>query len=116
MAGVVDALAAALPEQVRDLDAEALRQQGDALVAELKALHEELEATLDEVPADRRVLITEHDVLASFADRYDFAIIATVIPSGPTSAGVSGGALAALAERKSVVSGTGVSGRVDLDG
>lgn len=97
MAEVVDALAAALPEQVPDLDAEALRQQGDALVAELKALHEELEATLDEVPADRRVLITDHDVLASFADRYDFEIIATVIPSGSTSDGVSGGALAELA-------------------
>src|SRR3546814_4942125 len=94
MAEVVDALAAALPEQVRDLDAEALRRQGDALVAELEALHEELEAMLGEVPADRRVLITDHDVLASFADRYDFEIIATVIPSGSTSDGVSGGALA----------------------
>lgn len=97
MAEVVDALAAALPEQVRDLDAEALRRQGDALVAELEALHEELEAMLGEVPADRRVLITDHDVLASFADRYDFEIIATVIPSGSTSDGVSGGALAELA-------------------
>lgn len=97
MAEVVEALAAALPEQVPDLDAEALRQQGEALVAELEALHEELEVTLGEVPADRRVLITDHDVLASFADRYDFEIIATVIPSGSTSDGVSGGALAELA-------------------
>jgi zinc/manganese transport system substrate-binding protein len=97
MAEVVDALAAALPEQVPDLDADALRLQGDALVAELEALHEELEAMLGEVPADRRVLITDHDVLASFADRYDFEIIATVIPSGSTSDGVSGGALAELA-------------------
>lgn len=97
MAEVVDALAGALPEQVPDLDAEALREQGDALVADLEALHEELETTLGEVPDDRRVLITDHDVLASFADRYDFEIIATVIPSGSTSDGVSGGALAELA-------------------
>ena len=94
---VVDALAEALPEQVPDLDAAALRERADAVVAELEALHEELDAMLAEVPDDDRVLITDHDVLASFAERYDFEIIATVIPSGSTSDGVSGGALAELA-------------------
>lgn len=97
VAEVVDVLAEELAEQVPSLDATALRTQADALVADLEALHDELDATLAAVAADQRVLITDHDVLDSFADRYDFEFVATVIPAGSTSDGVSGGALAELA-------------------
>lgn len=97
VAEVVDVLAEELAEQVPSLDATALRTQADALVADLEALHDELDATLAAVAADQRVLITDHDVLDSFADRYDFEVVATVIPAGSTSDGVSGGALAELA-------------------
>lgn len=97
VAEVVEALAGALPEAVPAIDAAALRDRADALVTDLEALHDELEATLAAVPDDRRVLVTDHDVLASFADRYGFEIVATVIPTGSTSDGVSGGALAELA-------------------
>lgn len=97
VAEVVDALAGALPDAVPAMDAAALRAQADVLVADLESLHDELDATLAVVPADRRVLVTDHDVLAAFADRYDFEIVATVIPTGSTSDGVSGGALADLA-------------------
>lgn len=97
VAEVVDALAAALPEVVPSLDAAALADRADTVIAELEALDDELEATLAGVPTDRRVLVTDHDVLGSFADRYGFEIIATVIPTGSTSDGVSGGALADLA-------------------
>ena len=106
VAEVVDRLADALPERIPALDATALRAQGDALIADLEDLHAELEAILADVPADQRVLITDHDVLGSFADRYDFQVIATVIPSGSTSDGVSGGALADLA---SLLRSTGTS-------
>lgn len=98
VAQVVDALAEALPEQVPALDASQLSAQAEDLVADLESLHAELEATLDVVSADRRVLITDHEVLESFADRYGFEIVATVIPAGSPSDGVSGGALAELAE------------------
>lgn len=97
VAEVVEALAEALPEQVPGLDADQLARQADALVGELEALHDELVATLAVVPADRRVLVTDHEVFDSFAARYDFEILATVIPAGSTSEGVSGGALAELA-------------------
>lgn len=106
VAEVVDALAAALPERVPSLDAGALRDRADTLIAELEALDAELETTLADVPADRRVLVTDHDVLGSFADRYDFEVVATVIPTGSTSDGVSGGALADLA---ALLRETGVS-------
>jgi zinc/manganese transport system substrate-binding protein len=105
VAAVVDGLAEALPEQVPGLDAAQLREQADALVADLEALHAEIESTLEVVPADQRVLVTDHDVLESFAERYGFEVVATVIPTGSTSDGVSGGALAELAE---VLRATGV--------
>lgn len=105
MAEVVDGLADELAEQVPALDAPALRAQADALIVDLEELHAELEETLAEIPVDRRVLITDHDVLGSFADRYDFEVIATVIPTGSTSDGVSGGALAELA---SLLRSTGI--------
>jgi zinc/manganese transport system substrate-binding protein len=97
VAAVVDALAEELTELVPDLDARQLRGQADALVADLESLHADLEATLDAVPDDQRVLVTDHDVLQPFADRYGFEVVATVIPTGSTSDGVSGGALAELA-------------------
>jgi zinc/manganese transport system substrate-binding protein len=98
VAEVVDALADQLPAEVPGIDAAQLRSQADDLVAELEALDAELRETLVDIPEDQRVLVTDHDVLGSFADRYDFEVIATVIPSGSTSDGVSGGALAELAQ------------------
>lgn len=106
VAEVVEALAVALPEQVPGLDADRLGRQADALVDELEALHDDLVATLAVVPAERRVLVTDHEVFDSFAARYDFEILATVIPAGSTSDGVSGGALAELAR---VVRSAGVT-------
>jgi zinc/manganese transport system substrate-binding protein len=97
VAEVVDGLADELVEQVPALDAAALREQADALIGDLEELHAELEETLAGIPEDRRVLVTDHDVLGSFADRYGFEVRATVIPTGSTSDGVSGGALAELA-------------------
>ncbi|HAS09395.1 MAG TPA: zinc ABC transporter substrate-binding protein [Acidimicrobiaceae bacterium] len=98
VAEVVEALAAALPAQVPGLDAEELAQQADDLVGDLEDLHQELVETLAVVPDDRRVLVTDHEVFDSFAARYDFEVLATVIPAGSTSDGVSGGALAELAQ------------------
>jgi len=44
---------------------------------------------------DRR-LVTNHDSLGYLADRYDFEIVGTVIPSGSTLANPSSGQLATL--------------------
>lgn len=72
---------------------------------ELTQLHDEVVETLAAVaPADRR-LITNHDALGYFADRYGFEVIATVIPSGSTLAEPSTAALGELAE---LIAETGV--------
>jgi zinc/manganese transport system substrate-binding protein len=50
--------------------------------AELEALDAEVGEMTSRVPAERRVLVTNHDALGYFADRYDFEVLGTVIP-GP---------------------------------
>jgi zinc/manganese transport system substrate-binding protein len=51
---------------------------------------------LDVVPAERRVLVTNHDALGYFADRYGFEVLGTVIPGGATLADPSSADLAEL--------------------
>jgi len=93
-AGIGDFLAA----EVDGIDAAALEAGVDAYVAELEALDAEVEALLAAVPAERRVLVTNHDAFGYFADRYGLEVVGTVIPSGSTSDGAAAGDLAELAE------------------
>src|SRR5690606_4743026 len=64
--------------------------------AGLEAAHAEIEQMLETVPADSRVLITNHDTLGYFADRYDWEVLSTVIPGGSTTGAPSSGHLAEL--------------------
>lgn len=50
-------------------------------LAELKVLEENMTADLSVIPPEKRVLVTNHDSLGYFADRFDFEILGTVIPS-----------------------------------
>ena len=73
--------------------------------ADLAQLHDELVEILSAVaPADRR-LVTDHEALGYFADRYGFEVIGTVIPSVSTMAETNPAALEELAE---VIAETGV--------
>lgn len=67
-------------------NAEAYFANATAYIEELEALDAELEEMLSVIPAERRVIITNHDFLAYFAARYDFEVLATVIPSVTTLA------------------------------
>lgn len=57
-------------------------------VAELEALHQELEDTLGVIPAERRKLLVFHDAWRYFAARYDFEVIGIVLenPNAEVSA------------------------------
>ncbi len=50
------------------------------------------------VPAERRVLVTNHDTLAYFAAAYDFRVLGSVLPGASTLAEATAANLAALAE------------------
>lgn len=65
---------------------------------ELLALDAEIAEILADVPPERRLLVTSHDSLAYFADRYDFEVVGTVIPASNTLAETSAAELADLAD------------------
>jgi len=63
------------------VDATVLRGCVDAYRIELEALDAEVAATLAVVPAGSRKLVTNHDALAYFADRYQFELIGSILPA-----------------------------------
>lgn len=78
----------------------------DEYSLELISTHGVIEEILADIPESGRKLITNHASLGYFAQRYDFEVIATVIPAGSTLANPSSADLAALVATLRVVSAT----------
>jgi zinc/manganese transport system substrate-binding protein len=97
MAEAVAHIADELAEHVDGLDTPDFRHRVAGYIGELEALDAEVEEILEAVPADRRVLVTNHDVFGYFADRYGFEVLGIIIPGGSTLAEPSPRDLAALA-------------------
>ncbi|HEX4901402.1 MAG TPA: metal ABC transporter substrate-binding protein [Acidimicrobiales bacterium] len=97
MAEAVQDIAAFLAAEVEGIDAAVLEQRADRLVEELEELDADVRAVLADVPESARVLVTGHDVLGPFAERYGFEVLGNVIPGGSTADGADAGELARLA-------------------
>ncbi len=73
----------------------------DACVADYQQQLEDADAAVvelvDGIPADRRLLVTSHDSLGYFADRYGFEVVGTVSPAASGLAESNPGQLEALA-------------------
>lgn len=69
----------------------------DSYVAELEALDESVHELVATVPEARRLLVTNHDSMGYFAERYGFEILGVVIPGGSTLAEPGPAAIADLA-------------------
>ena len=69
-----------------------------AYAAELTELDADITGLLADIPPAQRVMVTSHDSLAYFADRYDLEVIGTVIPSTSTMAETNAADLADLAD------------------
>jgi zinc/manganese transport system substrate-binding protein len=65
-------------------------------LAALDALDAEVEDHLAGIPAEDRLLVTNHEVFGYFADRYDFEVLGAIIPGGSTLAEPSAADLADL--------------------
>ena len=91
VAGALDTIASALAAH----DVETCT---DAYRAALIDLDTENVEALSVVPEHARVLVTSHDSLAYFADRYGFEVVGTVIPSTSTIAETNAADLAELVE------------------
>jgi zinc/manganese transport system substrate-binding protein len=94
MAQVAEALTAEL--QALGLD---VASSGAATVADLEALDTEVTEAVAVVPPEHRKLVTGHESLGYFADRYGFELVGTVVPGLSTQAEVSAGDLAELKDQ-----------------
>jgi len=68
----------------------------DSYIERLRELDQAIEFCMDAIPAPRRKLVTDHDALGYYADRYDIDVIGTVIPALSTQAQASAGEVARL--------------------
>lgn len=95
MADAARAIGAALADVAPDGDWESGAERA---ATELLAAHERIEDLLAGIPEDRRKLVTNHDSLGYFAERYDFEVVGVAIPGGSTLAAPSSGQIADLVE------------------
>ena len=91
VATIRDALVAADPDGRTQYTANA-----DAYLTRLRALDRAIAACMAAIPSAERRLVTDHDALGYYADRYDVDVIGTVIPALSTQAQASAGAVARL--------------------
>jgi len=97
---LADALAEADPEH-----ADGYRRRAAQYAAELQALDAEIKRTLEALPPDEGKLVTSHDALGYFADRYGFRVIATPFPASGPEAEASA---QTIAEVQGAIEGSGV--------
>jgi len=73
-----------------------LSTQAQDLASQLDSLNTEIIALVDHMPEGNRKLVTGHESLGYFADRYAFKLVGAIIPSLNSQAEVSAADLAAL--------------------
>lgn len=97
VAAAVPSLAGALAEADPEHGAE-YRRRAERYAKRLRSLDGQMARTLKRVPPQDRELVTSHDAVGYFADRYGFDVVGTVIPSLTTRADSSAAELEALAD------------------
>jgi ABC-type Zn uptake system ZnuABC Zn-binding protein ZnuA len=81
------------PGDARAFDANARRY-----ASEIERLDHAIAACIGRIPADRRKLVTSHDALGYYADRYGIEVIGAAIPALSTQAQASAGETADLVD------------------
>jgi manganese/iron transport system substrate-binding protein len=101
LGSLADALSHANPE-----NAAAYRTRAAEYAERLKALDGEIAAEISQIPKAQRSLVTSHDSLGYFADRYGLEVLLTPFPSSGPEAEPSA---ARLAEVQAAIERSGVS-------
>lgn len=91
VANVAKGLVAAVPEKAADISARA-----GAYSAGIDALDTDVRRQIDTIPLAQRKLVTNHDALGYFTDRYGITLIGSVIPSFDSQAELSSSQLSTL--------------------
>jgi zinc/manganese transport system substrate-binding protein len=92
MKAVVNALASVLTEDL-NLD---VSSQARSLESQFDSLNTEVASIVSTIPEADRKLVTGHESMGYFAQRYGFKLVGVIIPSLSSQAGVSAADLAAL--------------------
>jgi ABC-type Zn uptake system ZnuABC Zn-binding protein ZnuA len=79
--------------------AEIYAANAQAYIERLKELDAWILEQVDQIPLERRLLVTNHDSFGYFADRYGFDVIGTIIPSVATGASPSARDMASLIDQ-----------------
>lgn len=77
-----------------------------AYIEQLEQLDREVQACMDQIPESDRRLVTSHDALGYYADRYGIEVVGAAIPALTTQAQASAGETAELVD---TIRDTGVS-------
>jgi ABC-type Zn uptake system ZnuABC Zn-binding protein ZnuA len=93
---------AAIRDRLVEVDpggAEAYRRNAARYLERLRRLDQEASACIDRIPARGRKLVTTHDALGYYADRYGLEVIGAVLPSLSTQAQPSARDIGALVDQ-----------------
>ncbi len=71
-------------------------RNAEAYIEQLMELDRWISAEVEKIPHNRRLLVTNHESLGYFADRYGFKVVGAIIPSATTGASPTAQDLAAL--------------------
>ncbi|MBI5965568.1 MAG: zinc ABC transporter substrate-binding protein [Chloroflexi bacterium] len=72
------------------------QSNADVYVAQLQELDGWIKMQVEQVPADKRLLVTNHEAFGYFADRYSFEVVGSVVPSFSSNAAPSAQQMAGL--------------------
>ena len=76
--------------------ADGITERAAALIGRLEAADGEIRALIDEIPADRRKVVTDHDALGYFIGEYGLEFVGSVFPSLDVSSDPSAREIEAL--------------------
>ncbi|GAB3965362.1 zinc ABC transporter substrate-binding protein AztC [Streptomyces sparsus] len=96
MRTATDLIADQVVQHVDGVDEAAIRANATRYDKQLASLTAFMEKSFEQVPEDRRALVTNHHVFGYLADRFGFRVIGAVIPSGTTLASPSSSDLSSL--------------------
>jgi ABC-type Zn uptake system ZnuABC Zn-binding protein ZnuA len=71
----------------------------EAYISQLKELERWIGEQVNQLPREHRLLVTNHESLGYFADRYGFRVVGSIIPSVSSEASPSAQQLAQLVDR-----------------
>ena len=83
-----------------DPDGAALyKSNADAYVAQLKDLDVWIKEQVSQIAPEKRLLVTNHEALGYFADRYGFTVIGAIVPGVSSDASASAQQMASLIDQ-----------------